>query len=87
MYQECCGSNDQIYNDQMEGLCSQLLQQSGNGGNPARTARVLRVTTEGVWLDMMTMNSPYERAEALATVYCCVQALFPKHFNADGLIG
>lgn len=86
IYQECCGSNDQIYNDQMEMLCTQLLQDSGNGGNPARTARVLRVTTEGVWLDMMTMNSPYDPAEALATVYCCAGAFFPKHFNADGLI-
>ncbi len=87
MYQECCGSNDQIYNDQMAAICDQLLKEAGTSGNPARTARVLRVTTEGVWLDMMTMNSPYERAEALATVYCCAQALFPKHFNADGLIG
>jgi TetR/AcrR family transcriptional regulator, transcriptional repressor of bet genes len=87
MYQERCGSNDQIYNDQIEAICAELLQSSDHGGNPARTARVIRVTVEGIWLDMMTMNSPYSRAEALATVYCCAQAFFPQHFDAQGLIG
>jgi AcrR family transcriptional regulator len=87
MYQERCGSNDQIYNDQMEAICAELLQEEKQAGNPARVARVLRVTTEGVWLDLMTMNTPYSRDEALATVYCCAQAFFPKHFNAGGLIG
>jgi AcrR family transcriptional regulator len=87
MYQERCGSNDQIYNEQMEAICAKLLQDEKQAGNPARVARVLRVTTEGVWLDMMTMNTPYSRQEALATVHCCAQAFFPKHFNAQGLIG
>lgn len=87
MYQERCGSNDQIYNDQMEAICAELLQNAVLSGNPARTARVIRVTVEGVWLDMMTMNTPYGRDEALATVYCCAQAFFPKHFNTQGLIG
>lgn len=86
MYQEYCGSNDQIYNEQMETICGQLLQDAGSPDKSARVARVLRVTVEGVWLDMMTMNAPYDRCEALATVYCCAHALFPKHFSPDGLI-
>lgn len=84
IYQERCGSNDQIYNDQMEGICAELLE---NPHRAPRVARVLRVTTEGVWLDMMTMNTPYDRAEALATVHCCASSFFPKYFNAGGLIG
>ena len=84
IYQERCGSNDQIYNDQMEAICAELLPDARHA---PRVARVLRVTTEGVWLDMMTMNTPYDRAEALATVHCCASAFFPNHFNADGLIG
>lgn len=84
IYQERCGSNDQIYNDQMEAICAELLQDPRQA---PRVARVLRVTTEGVWLDMMTMNTPYDRAEALATVHCCASSFFPQHFNADGLIG
>lgn len=87
MYQECCGSNDQIYNRQMEAICAELMLEAGQSGNPARAARVLRVTSEGVWMDLMTMNTPYEREEALATVHYCAQAFFPKHFNGDGLIG
>jgi hypothetical protein len=87
IYQERCGSNDQIYNKQMESICAELLKEAGVDGNAARTARVLRVTTEGVWLDMMSMKEPYDRQEALATVFCCAQAFFPKHFTANGLIG
>jgi AcrR family transcriptional regulator len=86
MYQERCGSNDQIYNRQMEAICAELLKEAGAVGDAARTARVLRVTTEGVWLDMMTMSEPYDRQEALATVFCCAQAFFPRHFSAGGLI-
>lgn len=86
MYQERCGSNDQIYNDQLEAICAELMTQSGKVGNPVHIARVLRVTIEGVWLDLMTLTTPYGRDEALATVYCCAQALFPQHFSANGLI-
>lgn len=86
IYQERCGSNDQIYNDQLELICGQLLLDAGDTANPARAARVLRVTSEGVWLDMITMNTPYARAEALATVHACAAAFFPKHFGASGLI-
>ena len=83
IYQERCGSNDQIYNDQMEAICAELLQNAGLGGDLARTAMVIRVTVEGVFLDMMTRS----RDEAVATVYCCAQAFFRKHFSARGLIG
>ena len=87
IYQERCGSNDQFYNDKIESICAELMAQSGMPGDATRAGRVLRITTEGVWLDLMTMNIPYTRSEALATVYCCAQAFFPKHFNAQGLIG
>ena len=87
IYQERCGSNDQFYNDKIESICAELMAQSGMPGDATRAGRVLRITTEGIWLDLMTMNIPYTRSEALATVYCCAQAFFPKHFNAQGLIG
>lgn len=87
IYQERCGSNDQFYNDTIEGICADLMAQSGMKGDATRAGRVLRITIEGVWLDLMTLNIPYTRSEALATVYCCAQAFFPQHFNAQGLIG
>ncbi len=86
MYQEHCGSNDALYNHTLEDLCTALMAAHGYPGVPARVARVLRVTTEGVWLDLMTMQAPYSRDEALATVWSCAAAFFPGHFGSDGPI-
>ncbi|PZR00823.1 MAG: TetR family transcriptional regulator [Cereibacter sphaeroides] len=86
MYQECCGSNDEAYIAEMEAICAALIKEGGYSGNPARVGRVLRVTVEGVWLDLMTMTHPYERDEALATVFACAAAFFPRHFGETGRI-
>ncbi len=86
LYQENCGSNDEEYNRILEGLCARMNTEHGYANDPARTARVLRVTTEGVWLDMMTMQAPYDAQEALATLMTCAAAFFPRHFDARGLI-
>lgn len=86
LYQERCGSNDDRYNARMEEFCAAILTEDGQTGNAARIARVIRVTTEGVWLDMMTMNAPYSMAEGLATVYTCAAAFFPRHFGPEGLL-
>lgn len=86
LYQEKCGSNDEEYNRRLEALCARMNAEHGYSGDPVRTARVLRVTTEGVWLDMMTLQAPYPPDEALATVMTCTAAFFPRHFTAQGLI-
>jgi TetR/AcrR family transcriptional repressor of bet genes len=84
MYQESCGSNDEEYQRLMEGLCSDLVALGSYSGDAVRIARVLRVTTEGVWLDLMTMQNPYSREEAQATVWASAAAFFPRHFGAEG---
>jgi len=85
LYQENCGSNDEEYNRTLETLCGRMNAEHGYAVDPVRTARVLRVTTEGVWLDMMTLQAPYAADEALATVMTCAAAFFPRHFGAEGL--
>lgn len=85
LYQEQCGSNDEAYLQALETLCIELKAEGGYGYEPIRAARVLRVTTEGVWLDMMTMSTPYDREEAISTVFSCAEAFFPRHFNQNGL--
>lgn len=85
MYQDACGSNDEAYNAALEQCCAELAVEGGYNLNPVRAARVLRVTTEGVWLDMMTMSRPYSRDEALATALTCAAAFFPRHFTDRGL--
>jgi AcrR family transcriptional regulator len=86
LYQEACGSNDEAYIRTMEGICADLIATGGYAGDAARIARVLRVTTEGVWLDLMTMVDPYGRDEALATLMTCAAAFFPRHFSDRGLL-
>ncbi len=86
LYQEHCGANDEAYSSVLLDLCTALAKEGGYQFNPSRAARVLRVTLEGVWLDMMTSNTPYDRAESLATVYACAAAFFPRHFDGSGRI-
>jgi TetR/AcrR family transcriptional repressor of bet genes len=86
LYQEKCGSNDAEYNAMLEKLCARMNAEHGYAVDPVRTARVLRVTTEGVWLDMMTLQEPYSAEEALATLMTCTGAFFPGHFGAAGMI-
>ncbi len=85
LYQERCGSNDAAYNQRLEQICAALAAEGGYSGTPARVARALRVTTEGVWLDLITTNEPYGRDEALATVHAAAAGFFPRHFTEDGL--
>ncbi len=85
IYQEHCGSNDQIYKDTLDALCGRMLSEHAYIGNSTRISRVLRVTVEGVWLDMMTLSEPYALQEALATVMTTTAAFFPRHFDENGL--
>lgn len=87
LYQAQCGSNDDAYNTRVEDICARLIVKGGYAGNPVRIGRVLRVTIQGVWLDMMTMTPSYTVDEAQATVHTCAAAFFPRHFSAYGLLG
>ncbi|MFN7050690.1 MAG: TetR family transcriptional regulator [Gemmobacter sp.] len=85
LYQEHCGSNDSAYIATLESLCTRMNTEAGYDLHPARSARVLRVTVEGVWLDLMTMTGAYGLDEAMATVWACAAAFYPRHFGAGGL--
>ncbi len=85
IYQEKYGANDERYNHMQEGICARLMADGAYQGDPVIVARVLRVAVEGVWLDLMTMNQPYSREEALRTVHSCAAAFFPQHFTDNGL--
>ncbi|WP_373356437.1 TetR family transcriptional regulator [Pseudoroseicyclus sp. CXY001] len=86
IYQATCGAYDEEYNKIMEGLCRSLIAAGGYDLNAERVGRVLRVVTEGTWLDLLTMRSPYAREEAMATVLTTATAFFPRHFNERGLL-
>lgn len=86
LYQERASANDAHYIARMEDICAGLMAEGGYAGDVQRVARVLRITTEGVWLDMMTMTAAYDVAESRATIFTCATAFFPRHFGADGLL-
>ncbi len=85
-YQERNGVNDEAYITMLEEICARIIADGGYALDPVLSARVIRVTGEGVWLDWLSMNAPYSRAEGLKTIYFSVSALFTKHFNQDGLL-
>lgn len=85
LYQQACGEKDDAYNLQLEGICQRLSDAGGYGRNARHVARVIRVTIEGTWLDLMTMTAPYDREEALTTVRTCAALCFPDHFTPEGL--
>jgi TetR/AcrR family transcriptional repressor of bet genes len=85
LYQEAAAAWDDAYNRQLEGICARLSDLGGYGRDPVKAARIIRLSIEGVWLDMMTMASPYAREEGLATARTCASYCFPDHFTPKGL--
>lgn len=86
IYQDRCGANDEEYNLRLEAIIARMNAEHGYAVNPVRVGRVLRVVIEGVWLDMMTLTAPYDRAEAVATVMTVTAAFFPRHFGVGGIL-
>jgi TetR/AcrR family transcriptional repressor of bet genes len=80
LYQDACGTKDEEYNRTLESICARLIDLGGYRLDPVIAARILRVTIEGVWLDMMTMARPYSVQEAQATARTAAALCFPRHF-------
>lgn len=86
LYLEQCGENDRAQIAAFEEACRAVIDEGGYEIDHIRAARVLRLTIEGVWLELTVSALPYEFDEALRTVFFCAARLFPRHFDADGLI-
>lgn len=87
LYQARCGANDAHYNQVLESICAAINTRHGYDAKPVRAARLLRITVEGTWLELMTMADLYSPQEALMTVWTCAAGLYPRHFSEQGLIG
>jgi AcrR family transcriptional regulator len=84
LYQQECAANDDRYIQQLESICAKLIDGANDRLSPVTVARVLRFTSEGLWNDMLSMNQPYSRQEALETLFACAAQFFPSHFPANG---
>lgn len=85
-YLEQCGENDRAYILAFEACCDDLIKAGGYDLDPRLAGRMLRLTIEGVWLELMFSALPYPLEEARRTGFFCASTLFPRHFNAEGLI-
>jgi len=86
LYREKCGARDDEHAARMQAVVAGLIAAGGYRGDAAQIARALRLVSEGVWMDLVTMEHPYSRDEGLATVHCAAAAFFPHHFDAKGCI-
>lgn len=86
IYQQECAPNDRKYIRNLESICAALIKQGGYSHNAIRTARIIRLVSDGLWLDILSMKNAYHRNEALRTLYTCAAVHFPQHFTPDGLI-
>jgi TetR/AcrR family transcriptional repressor of bet genes len=84
LYLSKCGANDELYISTLETICTRMNAVHGYTIDPARAARLIRITIEGTWLEMMTLLNPYDAEEAKRTVWTCAQLLYPRHFGTDG---
>lgn len=84
LYLSKCGENDMLYISTLEDVCVAMNAAHGYETDPARAARLIRITVEGVWLEMMTLLHPYDQLEAKRTVWTCIALLYPRHFGPDG---
>lgn len=82
LYQARCGANDADYNQTLTAICEAMNDRYGYTHDAKRAARLIRITVEGVWLEMMTLVDPYSVQEALKTVLTGLTALYPHHFAA-----
>ena len=85
LYQQLCAPDDERYNETFVNLCADLITEGRYDLDARRVARVLRVTSDGIWLELMTLAAPYSMTEARSTLYTCATAFFPRHFTALGL--
>lgn len=86
IYLEQCGENDRAYIAAFETACRDLVAEGGYAIDAILAARVLRLTIEGVWLELTLSAKPYSFEDARKTAFFCAAALFPRHFGAEGLI-
>jgi AcrR family transcriptional regulator len=79
-YLEHCGSNDEEYSAIVLDLCTKIIAAGRYHHDPRHIARGLDALLEGLWLDLMTMASPYSAEEAKLTIHTCLHAFFPRHY-------
>lgn len=86
MYRAHGAEFDLEYAETIHSLCAELIAEGGYPFDVDAVARVVRVTLEGLWLELMNATEPYPIEEALGAMFQLAMAFFPKHFGKNGAL-
>lgn len=86
IYREHGADFDIEYAETIKRLCGALIAEGNYPYEVDAVARVVRVTLEGLWLELMTASEPYPVDQALRGMFHLAMAFFPKHFGKEGAL-
>jgi TetR/AcrR family transcriptional repressor of bet genes len=86
MYQAHGAAFDLEYGETIEKLCSGIIAEGDYPYEADAVGRVVRVTLEGLWFDLMTTTQPYPIEEAIRSMFQLAMAFFPRHFGKQGVL-
>lgn len=85
MYQQYGLPYDREYADTIRRLCDAIIAEGGYRFEPEAVARVVRVTLEGLWFDLVATAGPYPVDQAISSMFQLAMAFFPNHFDKAGV--
>ena len=86
IYREHGVDFDLQYAETVRRLCADLIEEGGYPFDVEAVARVIRVSLEGLWLELMNTPEPYPVQDALDAMFQLAMAFFPKHFGKKGAL-
>jgi TetR/AcrR family transcriptional repressor of bet genes len=86
IYQEHGLAFDLEYAETVERLCRELIAEGSYAFDADAVARVIRVSLEGLWFDLMGATRPYPIDAVLSSMFQLAMAFFPQHFGRQGAL-
>ena len=81
-YRKICDERDQYYDDTIERLAQEIIDDGGYRGVTAEAvAMVLNSTTNGLWLSCLISPATFDRHQAMAALTEYLSNVFPQHFS------
>jgi TetR/AcrR family transcriptional repressor of bet genes len=81
-YQKICDAYDQEYDDVIQALCEQIIEEGGYKDVDARiVTEALCSMTDGLWQSCLVSPKSWDRGLARDAVYSYLRAIFPKHYD------
>ena len=81
-YRKICDERDQYYDDVVESLCSEIIDD-GNYKNVSASSVTIALTsiTNGMWLSYLISPKNFDRQQNLDAIVDLLRRYFPKHYK------